>query len=192
MDSSSPPPPPPAPPPAPPLPPTPTTTKINEKTISLSNTNDKPKASKKKFPKPKKDQDNDIVILSENRDINPQPSSSSVNRDINPQPSSSSVTIKCPIPREKSTNTYVLMKHRRCYSIQSPPCLHSLTLEYNICREHTIRHMCHTQRVLKRRKFIPKPKKLLLIEEVANCLKTIVNHVIDIEENRLEIAKYNF
>jgi hypothetical protein len=184
MDSSSPPsPPPPAPPPPPSLPP-PLTTKINEKTIILSNTNAKPKASKKKPPKIKKEEDNEIVVLSEKRDINPQPSSSSS--------SSSSAIIKRPIPKEKPTNTYVLMRHRRCYSIQSPPCLHSLTLEYNICREHTIRHMCRTQRVLRRRKFKPKSKKILLIDEVAKCLKTIVNHVIDIEENRLELTKNNF
>jgi hypothetical protein len=186
MDSSSPPPVPPPPPP-PPLPPTPTTI-IKETPIILPNTNAKPKATKKKPAKPKKEQDNDIVLLSEKRDINPQPSSSSSLSSL----SSSTVITKRPIPKEKPTNTYVLMKHRRCYSIQSQPCLHSLALEYNICREHTIRHMCRTQRVLKRRKFKPKSKKLLLIDEIAKCLKTIVNQIIDTEENRLELLKNNF
>jgi len=167
MDTSTPPPPPPAPAP----PPLPTATRINE--IKSSNTNIKPKITKKKAPpKQKKEQDNDIVILSEKRNINP--------------PQSSSVIPKHPIPKEKQANTYVLMKHRRCYSTHSPPCLHSLSLEYNICREHTIRHMCHTHKVLKRRKFKPKSNTLISIE-AAECLKTIVNQVVNNEENRLEL-----
>jgi hypothetical protein len=106
-------------------------------------------------------------------------------RDDNPQPSSS-VIPKRPAIKEKQSNTYVLMKHRRCYSNRHPPCLHSLSLEYNICREHTIRHMCHTQGILNRRKFKPKLNKCNLIDEVALCLKTIVNHIVDFETDRLE------
>jgi hypothetical protein len=64
------------------------------------------------------------------------------------------------------------MKHRRCYSSRNPPCLHPVTLEYNICREHTIRHMCHTQGIHNRRKVKPKATKWNLIDEVALCLKT--------------------
>jgi hypothetical protein len=77
------------------------------------------------------------------------------------------------------------MKHRRCYSVQYPPCLHSLAIEYSICREHTIRHMCGTQRILKKRKPIPKPTVLRLHDEVAVCLKTIVNNIVNLEEKRL-------
>jgi hypothetical protein len=61
---------------------------------------------------------------------------------------------------------------------------HSLTIEYNICREHTIRYMSHTQEIEKRRKFFNKFHNTRLIDEVANCLKTIVNHIVDVEENR--------
>ena len=130
----------------------------------------------KKTPKQKKeDDDDDIVILSEKHDINPRPSSSIAKR---------------PTHKEKQTHTYVLMKHRRCYSIKNPPCFHSLTLEYNICREHTIRHMCQTQGILKRLRLKPKLDRLSSIDEVAKCLKTIVNNILDLEEKRLEIIEF--
>jgi outer membrane biosynthesis protein TonB len=176
MDSS--PPKPPTPPPPPPPPPQP-----DEQTVivSLPVNNKKPakpKVPRKKKPKQKKEEeDNDIVLLSEKRDIDPQPSSSS------------STITKRPILKEKQTNTYVLMKHRRCYSTKIPQCLHSLTLEYNICREHTIRHMCHTQEISKRRKFKPKSNIIRLVDEAADCLKTIVNDVVKMEENRLDIIR---
>jgi hypothetical protein len=177
MDSSppSPPPPPPSPPPPPPPP---TATKTAEKPIVSSEKTNKPKTQRKRPPKQKKDQDNDIVVLLEKRDINPKPSSSSA------ATATAAAVTKCPIVKEKPTKRYILMKHRCCYAIRLPPCLHALTLEYNICREHTIRQMCHTQGILKRRKFKPKSDKLLLIDEAANCLKTVVNHIVDIEENR--------
>ncbi|CAF1213810.1 unnamed protein product [Rotaria sordida] len=143
---------------------------------SIINNNQKPKRKppKKKTPIQSKTEDSDIVLLSEKHDTKSQPSSSS---------SSSSVT-KHSTVTEKQTHTYVLMKHRRCFSNKNPLCLHSLTIEYSICREHTIRRMCKTQGILKRRKFQPKSKIFRLVEEVTKCLKTIVNDVVDMEENR--------
>jgi hypothetical protein len=141
--------------------------------ISSATPNDQhqTKSPKKKILKPKEllnnDEDNDIVVLSEKHDINTR-------------------SLTRPKRKEKLNQTYVLMKHRRCYSMKKIPCLHSLTLEYNICREHTIRHMCHTQDILKRRKFLNKFHQTRLIDEVANCLKTIVNNIVNNEENRLE------
>ncbi|CAF5138008.1 unnamed protein product, partial [Rotaria sp. Silwood1] len=85
---------------------------------------------------------------------------------------------------EKQTHTYVLMKHRRCFSSRNPLCLHSLTLEYMICREHTIRRMCKTQGILKRQNIQPKLTELRLIDEVSKCLKTIINDIVDMEEYR--------
>ncbi len=155
--------------------PPPTTTKIDEKIISPTTNNTPPKPKRrnprKKIPKQKPaDKDDDIVVLSEKPNINPQPSSSSIT--------------KHPTPKEKPLHKYVLMKHRRCYSINNPTCLHSLTLEYNICRERTIRHMCQTHDILKRRILKPKLNRLSSIYEVAKCLKTIVNDVVNMEENR--------
>jgi len=128
------------------------------------------KSPKKKIFKQKeslKEQNNDVVVLSEKRDINHR-------------------LLIDPKRKEKQNQTYVLMKHRRCYSMKKPSCLHSLTLEYNICREHTIRHMCQTQNIFKRRKFLTKFRNTRLIDEVASCLKTIVNTIVNSEENRLE------
>jgi hypothetical protein len=92
----------------------------------------------------------------------------------------------------KQNQTFVLMKHRRCFSMKKSRCLHSLTLEYNICREHTIRHMCHTQGILKPRKFLTKFNTTLITDEVVSCLRTIVNQVVDNEDNRLGQKIPNF
>ncbi|CAF0719244.1 unnamed protein product [Adineta steineri] len=43
--------------------------------------------------------------------------------------------------------------------------------------------MCQTQDILKRRKFITKFSKTRLVDEVADCLRTIVNDIINSEEN---------
>jgi len=43
--------------------------------------------------------------------------------------------------------------------------------------------MCHTQDIFKQRKFLTKFHNRRLIDEVANCLKTIVNHIVDSEDN---------
>jgi len=140
--------------------------------ISSATPNDQQQntSPKKKLVKQKEcsnEEDNDIFLLSEKSYIN--------NRSL--------IRSK---RNEKSNQTYVVMKHRRSYSMKKLPCLHSLTLEYNICREHTIRHMCHTQNITKQRKFLTKFSKTRLIDEVANCLKTIVNNIVNTEENRLE------
>ncbi|CAF3953011.1 unnamed protein product [Adineta steineri] len=108
--------------------------------------------------------DNDIVLLTEKCNTNHR----------------STICLK---EKEKNYQSYVLIKHRRFYSLKKPLCLHSLILEYNICREHTIRHMCQTQDILKRRKFITKFSKTRLVDEVADCLRTIVNDIINSEEN---------
>jgi hypothetical protein len=86
--------------------------------------------------------------------------------------------------KEKQNQMYILMKHRRCYSIKKKSCLHSLTLEYNICREHTIRQMSHTNDYKKRRKPFKIYSNTRLIDEVANCLKMVVNNIVDNEENK--------
>ena len=164
MDSSAPEPPTPPPPVQPANIDVPSSTSANKKVI-------KPKIPKKKKPKEKKEEDHDIVLLADKHDINPSSSSSIAKRSV---------------LKEKQSNTYVLMKHRRCYSAKSLPCLHSLTLEYKICREHTIRHMSHTQELFKRRGLKPKSNIIRLIDEAANCLKSIVNNVVEMEENRLE------
>ncbi|CAF0942458.1 unnamed protein product [Rotaria sp. Silwood1] len=125
------------------------------------------KISKKKVSKQKdlfNEDDNDILVLSDKSDINHQ----------------SLINSK---GKEKSNQTYVIMKHRRCYLMKKTYRLHSLTVEYNICREHTIRQMCHTQDILKRRKFLTKFNQIQFIDEIANCLRTIVNHIIDSEDN---------
>jgi len=145
--------------------------------ISSATPNDQQqnKPAKKKLLKQKEfpnEEDNDIFLLPEKPYIN--------NRSLIRSKRS-----------EKPNQTYVVMKHRRCYSMKKLPCLHSLTLEYNICREHTIRHMSHTQNITKRRKFLTKFSKTRLIDEVASCLKTIVNNIVNSEENRLEKQKDN-
>ncbi|CAF1667278.1 unnamed protein product [Rotaria magnacalcarata] len=83
----------------------------------------------------------------------------------------------------KQNQTYVLMKHRRCYLMKKNSRLHSLTLEYNICREHTIRQMCLTQNILKQRKFLAKLHSTQFIDDIAICLRTIVNRIVNSEEN---------
>ncbi|CAF2059941.1 unnamed protein product [Rotaria magnacalcarata] len=139
-----------------------TTTTVNSK---------KPKCKpvKKKESKPKKKEHNDIVILSEKADANSQPSTS---------------TTKHSTFIEKQAHRYVVMKHRRYFSMRHSLCLHSLTLEYKICREDAVRHICKTQGPLKRRKIKSKLKLLTFIDDIANCLKTIINDIVDIEDNR--------
>ncbi|CAF4740702.1 unnamed protein product, partial [Rotaria socialis] len=83
----------------------------------------------------------------------------------------------------KQNQTYVLMKHRRCYLMKRNSRLHSLTLEYNICREHTIRQMCLTQNILKQRKFLAKFHSTRFIDDITICLRTIVNQIVNSEEN---------
>ena len=132
--------------------------------------------SRKKFVK-KKNEDDDIVVLTENAKANSKPRVSPIRTA-----GTTSALIKV-LPRKKiPTPTYILMKHRRCYSIRYPPCLHPLTLEYNICREHTIRQMCHTQGPLKRKRFHSKSTPLSIIEAVAKCLKAAVNAIIATED----------
>jgi hypothetical protein len=113
-----------------------------------------------------REEDNDIVLITDKRETNHRRSLVQSKR------------------KEKHNQTYVIMKHRRCYSMKKPSYSHSLTLEYNICREHTIRYMSHTQEIEKRRNFLNKFHNTRLIDEVANCLKTIVNNIVNAEENR--------
>jgi hypothetical protein len=136
--------------------------------ISSATLNEQPqnKSSTKKIIKQKElptEEDNEVVFVPEKRDA----------------PVRSKV-------KEKTNQTYALMKHRRCYSLKKSTCLHSLTLEYNICREHTIRHLSKTEDILKRRRFLRKFSKTRLIDEIANCLRTIVNQIVDNEENKFE------
>ncbi|CAF1500693.1 unnamed protein product, partial [Adineta steineri] len=131
-----------------------------------------------------------IDDLEKKHDFNSQPSSSSSLSSMattiaarKPILTTAATTPKSPAPKEKQTHTYILMKHRRCYAVRNPPCLHALTLEYNICREHTIRHMCHTQKIFKRRNFKIKLYARSLINEIARCLKKVVNKIVNLEEN---------
>jgi hypothetical protein len=114
------------------------------------------------------EEDNDIVLITDKQETNNHPRSSSVQSKR----------------KEKHNQTYIIMKHRRFYSRRKSPYSHPLTLEYNICREHTTRYMSHTQEIEKRRKFLKKFHNTRLIDEVANCLKTIVNQIVDAEDNR--------
>lgn len=98
--------------------------------------------------------------------------------------SSISIVSSPSVVKEKPTLVYVLMKHRRCYTISKARCLHPLVLEYSICREHTIRHMCHTHGLAKRRKLKPKINLKRSIVEVASCLKSIVNQIVSEEDNQ--------
>ena len=127
---------------------------------------------KKKLLKQKEllstEEDHDIVLLPEKRAITTTNQRSLIRSKI----------------KEKTNRKYVLMKHRRCYSLKKPTCLHSLTLEYKICREHAIQHICKTENILKRRHFLPKVSNIRLNDVIANCLRTLVNQIVDNEENR--------
>ena len=86
---------------------------------------------------------------------------------------------------EKPSRTFVLMKHRRCFSSKRVVCLHSLTVEYNACQEHTIRHMSRTHGTIRqRRRFPPITDTWRLIDEIATCLKCIVNTIVNDEDHR--------
>ncbi|CAF4282687.1 unnamed protein product [Rotaria sp. Silwood2] len=125
------------------------------------------KTTKKKISKQKdlfNEDDSDILLLSDKSDTNHR----------------SLINSK---EKEKQNQTYVIMKHRRCYLMKKTYRLHSLTIEYNICREHTIRQMCHTQDIIKRRKFLTKFNQIQFIDEIANCLRTIVNHIVNSDDN---------
>jgi hypothetical protein len=135
--------------------------------ISSATFNEQQQNKPAKKKKLSNEEDNDLVLLPENHDNKQR---ALIHSEEN----------------EKRYRSYVLMKNRRTYSLKKPPCLHSLTLEYNVCRENTIRQMCHTQDILKRRKFLIEFHKTRLIDEVADCLRTIVNHVVNSGENRLE------
>lgn len=150
-----------------------------EKPVIPPVTNNKPKAPKRKAPpKQKKEPNNVPVVVPEKPDTTPKSPLLSIPTR--------------PIAKETKLNTFVLIKHRRCFAYYSPPCLHSLTLEYNICRAHTIRHMCHRQGVLKQYKTKMKINKFKFDDEVGKCLKTVINQVVEIEENRLEVTSFEF
>ena len=80
--------------------------------------------------------------------------------------------------KEEVRQVYIFMKHRRSYSPKEPTCLHSLSVEYQICREHTIRHMSHTQEILKRRRIRTKLNVGRMIDVIGACLKDIVNNIV--------------
>jgi hypothetical protein len=146
--------------------PTNKTSNTDQRLIISSAAFNEPTPKKKALKK--KEEDNDIVLIPEKRDV------------PNQRPLTRSKV------KEKVNENYILMKHRSCYSFKKSPCLHSLTLEYNICRENAIRHRCQTEKILKRRKFLTEFSKTRLIDEIANCLRTIVNQIVDTEENRFE------
>ncbi|CAF1004895.1 unnamed protein product [Adineta ricciae] len=128
------------------------------------------KLSKPKQVKEKKSsnttEDNDIVLLS------PEKRDTTTHRSV--------VQHKT---KEKPSQNYISIKYRRTYSLKKPFSCHALTLEYDICREHMIRLMCNTQDTCKRRKYLNEFQKTRLIDEVADCLRTVVNDIIDNENN---------
>ena len=136
--------------------------------LSSTTLNDQPllKATKKSSTKEDR---NELVVSEEKRDTTAKPSSSERSR-----------------VKEKSNRNYLVMKHRRFYSLKRSPALHSITLEYNICRERMIRHMARTQDIIKRRANQAKSDERRLIDEISHCLRTTVNQIVDSEENRLE------
>jgi hypothetical protein len=173
-------------PPPPPLHPIPLQLPVVAPTASIKKINKSPDANTtpkpvKRKSRPKKIPNKDIIMPEEKCHKTPLPPSLS-----------SMVPVKSLIHKEKQANVFVLMKHRRCYSIIYPPCLHSLILEYNICREHTIRHMCHTQKISNRRKYKRQTSVFKSIDAVASCLKSIVNSIVNKEENRLVMKKVHF
>lgn len=89
---------------------------------------------------------------------------------------------RTPTKKESVAHAYIFMKHRRSYSSQQPTCLHSLSAEYQICREHTIRHMSRTQKTLKRRKPGQKLNADRSIDLIGECMKGIVNSVVSDED----------
>ena len=164
-----------------------TTTTSNEKSPVTTTVSTKPKAVKEKTSsKSVKEKIQAKLAKQKSRPIEPSETDVIVaSEKSKSQPSTSSpVTLHRQASKEKQASTYVLMKHRRCFLTRHPPCLHSSTLEYNICREHTIRHMCRTPMINKRRKIPAISNKNHLINQVAICLKTIVNQIVQNEESR--------
>ncbi|CAF0870042.1 unnamed protein product [Adineta ricciae] len=161
-----------------PLPPASQVPKSSEPAPSKSKVHPFKRRAPRKEPVRKKNKNDEIVVLSENVKTNSEPRVSTART-----PETTSAVTKVVPRKKKPTPTYVLMKHRRCYSIRYPPCLHPLTLEYNICREHTIRQMCHTQGPVNWKRFHSKSTPLSIIEVVASCLKATVNAIIVTEEN---------
>ena len=90
----------------------------------------------------------------------------------------SSVVTRTPMKKKSVGHAYIFMKHRQGYSSTQPTYLHSLSAEYQICREHTIRHMSHTQKTLKRRKAGQKVNAGRSIDLIDECLKAIANSVV--------------
>ena len=95
---------------------------------------------------------------------------------------SSPVVTSAPTKKESVAHAYIFMKHRRSYSSKQPTSLHSLSAEYQICREHTIRHMSHTQKTLKRRKTRQRINTGRSIDLIGECLKGIVNSIVSDED----------
>ncbi|UJR31027.1 hypothetical protein I4U23_018536 [Adineta vaga] len=124
---------------------------------------------KKKLVKQKSstnEENNDIVLLSSEK-----------HDTTNHRPVTQTKT------KEKPFQNYISIKHRRVYSLKKPFSFHTLTLEYDLCRENMIRLMCNTQSITKRRSFLEEFHKTRLIDEVADCLRIIVNDIVDSEDN---------
>jgi len=79
----------------------------------------------------------------------------------------------------KTTPTSIFMKQRNDFLLKKPSYSHSFTLEYNICRQQMIQKLNKTKIYSK-----PTSCSLRLIDEVANCLKTIVNQIIEQEDSQ--------
>jgi len=79
---------------------------------------------------------------------------------------------------EKKATKFVLMKTRSFYSLRKPICLHSLTLEYGICRKEMLKKKFQCLTLTQR---TDQPRRLT--DEIAHCIRTIVNEIDENEEN---------
>ena len=117
---------------------------------------------------------------SSTKDDRNEPAMASDKRETPAKPLAERLTVK-----GTSNRNCVVIKHRRFFALKRSPALHSLTLEYNICRERFIRHMSRTQHTFQRRTNPATCDERRLIDEIAHCLRTTVNQIVDNEGNRL-------
>ncbi|CAF0939973.1 unnamed protein product [Didymodactylos carnosus] len=95
--------------------------------------------------------------------------------------------------KEKLTRAYVSMKHRRSFCNKQQRSLQSLTLEYAICKEQTIRQMCRTNKQKRRRKKViltttNKLNKLLFTNknnEIVSCINNIIDSMVYDKESEV-------
>lgn len=86
---------------------------------------------------------------------------------------------------EKPVKRLFLMKTRGCFTFRRPMCLHALTLEYRICRNAALKEKFPSTSQSERKCSRSNDQPRRLIEEIAHCIRTVVNEIVAKEENRL-------